>query len=207
VARGLIPTPSLYKCHSLAIPLLPLSARGFKRTPYRSRTGTSLRIWSRTISSKSIAGPPAEGHGGLDAERVVACSRSAPRLDLTPGETIGDTTSSKLAGMLKFSAEAIPNPTGLTRGSTDAAKAWEEWEIPRETGAGWPDEAKRLHAEWWQARIARQKEIDASIAAKAEFEYLYDKPYPDPSRIRVAGPFTVESLSPHRFVPATSTTA
>ena len=33
---------------------------------------------------------------------------------------------------------------------------------------------------------------------KAEFEYLYDKPYPDNSRVRVAGPFTVESLSPHR---------
>ena len=37
--------------------------------------------------------------------------------------------------------------------------------------------AKKLHADWWEARIARQKEIDASIAAKAEFEYLYDKPY------------------------------
>jgi adenine-specific DNA-methyltransferase len=50
------------------------------------------------------------------------------------------------------------------------------------------------------ARIARQREIDASIAVKAEFEYLYDKPYPDNSRIRVAGPFTVESLSPHRVM-------
>jgi adenine-specific DNA-methyltransferase len=59
----------------------------------------------------------------------------------------------------------------------------------------------KLHTEWWAARIARQKEIDASIAAKAEFEYLYDKPYADNSRIRVAGPFTVESLSPHRYVP------
>ena len=57
--------------------------------------------------------------------------------------------------------------------------------------------AKKLHAEWWQARIARQKEIDASIAAKAEFEYLYDKPYDDKKKVRVAGPFTVESLSPH----------
>jgi adenine-specific DNA-methyltransferase len=59
-------------------------------------------------------------------------------------------------------------------------------------------EAIALHAKWWEARIACQKEIDASIAAKAEFEYLYDKPYVDNSRIRVAGPFTVESLSPHR---------
>ncbi|RWP31943.1 site-specific DNA-methyltransferase [Mesorhizobium sp.] len=60
------------------------------------------------------------------------------------------------------------------------------------------NEAIRLHGEWWDARIARQKEIDASIAAKAESEHLYDKPYLDKDRIRVAGPFTVESLSPHR---------
>ena len=57
-----------------------------------------------------------------------------------------------------------------------------------------------LHAEWWQHRIARQKEIDASIAAKADFEYLYDKPYDDKRKVRVAGPFTVESLSPHRVL-------
>jgi hypothetical protein len=57
-----------------------------------------------------------------------------------------------------------------------------------------------LLASFWQARIARQKEIDASIAAKAEFEYLYDKPYEDKKKVRVAGPFTVESLSPHRML-------
>ena len=39
-----------------------------------------------------------------------------------------------------------------------------------------PEAAKKLHAAWWEARIARQKEIDASIAAKAEYEFLYDKP-------------------------------
>jgi adenine-specific DNA-methyltransferase len=103
---------------------------------------------------------------------------------------------------------------------------WEEWEIPREpdanfrrtalpsrptrtdgsgepsyeTDATWPYAAKKLHADWWKARIARQKEIDASIAAKAEFEYLYDKPYEDKKKVRVAGPFTVESLSPHRML-------
>ncbi len=58
-------------------------------------------------------------------------------------------------------------------------KAWQEWEIPREADAKWPDATKKLHADWWQARIARQQEIDKSIAAKAEFEYLYDKPYED----------------------------
>jgi adenine-specific DNA-methyltransferase len=77
---------------------------------------------------------------------------------------------------------------------------WEEWEIPREAEQAWPAAAKVLHADWWQARIARQKEIDASIAAQAEFEYLYDKPYEDKKKVRVAGPFTVESLSPHRML-------
>ncbi len=80
------------------------------------------------------------------------------------------------------------------------SKSWEEWEIPRNAEAKWPATAKDAHAKWWEARIARQKEIDASIAAKAEFEYLYDKPCVDNSRVRVAGPFTVESLSPHRVL-------
>jgi adenine-specific DNA-methyltransferase len=79
-------------------------------------------------------------------------------------------------------------------------KTWEEWEIPREADAKWPAKAKDAHKAWWDARIARQREMDASIAAKADYEYLYDKPYADNSRVRVAGPFTVESLSPHRVL-------
>jgi adenine-specific DNA-methyltransferase len=90
-------------------------------------------------------------------------------------------------------------------------KSWQEWEIPRDlnveaASCRFPEDKKRLeaastlHADWWEARIARQKEIDASIAAKAEFEYLYDKPYGNKKCVRVAGPFTVESLSPHRVL-------
>ncbi|ADJ28527.1 site-specific DNA-methyltransferase [Nitrosococcus watsonii] len=80
--------------------------------------------------------------------------------------------------------------------STDHSLA--EWEVPREFPADWPEEAKTLHQDFWRARVARQREIDASIAAKADFEYLYDKPYEDKNKVRVAGPFTVESISPHR---------
>ena len=79
-------------------------------------------------------------------------------------------------------------------------EAWEEWRVPREAGGEWPDAAKAAHAEWWEARIARQKEIDASIAARADTEYLHDRPHADAARVRVAGPFTVESLSPHRML-------
>ena len=86
----------------------------------------------------------------------------------------------------------------MPSGEMAPANGFMEWEIPREAPAHWPEAAKSSLSTFWDARIARQKEIDASIAAKADFEYLYDKPYEDKKRIRVAGPFTVESLSPHR---------
>jgi adenine-specific DNA-methyltransferase len=74
--------------------------------------------------------------------------------------------------------------------------------LPPEPGDPWAENVTVVHTRWWEARIARQKEIDASIAARADVEYLYDKPYVDTARVRVAGPFTVESLSPHRVLPA-----
>ena len=79
-------------------------------------------------------------------------------------------------------------------------QSWEEWEIPRETEAKWSDKAKELLAKWWQIRQQRQKEIDESIARNADTELLYDQPLEDNKRIRVTGPFTVESLSPHRIL-------
>jgi len=47
-----------------------------------------------------------------------------------------------------------------------------------------------------------REEIDAAIARDAEMEMLYDQPHEDNKRIRVSGPFTVESLSPHRILAA-----
>ena len=73
-------------------------------------------------------------------------------------------------------------------------------DLPEQPRDPWAPEATDLHQRWWKLRIDRQKEIDASIAANANFEYLYDKPYEDRSKVRVAGPFTVESLSPHRIL-------
>lgn len=92
--------------------------------------------------------------------------------------------------------------------------AFEAWEIPRDLDAwlgskdGQPkvhsatEKVYEMHADWWEGRIARQKEIDASIARAADVELLYDRPYEDKSKVRVAGPFTVESLSPHRVIAA-----
>lgn len=43
-----------------------------------------------------------------------------------------------------------------------------------------------------------REQIDAAIKRHADFELLYDRPYEDKGVVRVTGPFTVESLSPHR---------
>jgi adenine-specific DNA-methyltransferase len=45
-----------------------------------------------------------------------------------------------------------------------------------------------------------RQQIDAAIARHADTETLYDQPIPDNKRIRVCGPFSVESLSPHRVL-------
>ena len=72
--------------------------------------------------------------------------------------------------------------------------------LPPRPADPWPEAPAALHAQWWEQRIARQQEIDAAIAARADYEYLYDKPYEDRNVVRVAGPFTVDSLSPHRVL-------
>ncbi|MCI0521953.1 MAG: site-specific DNA-methyltransferase [Chloroflexi bacterium] len=97
----------------------------------------------------------------------------------------------------------------LPLGAGPGVREWQEWEMPRELpptpedprGLGDPwGLVKGLLAEWWNLRRQRQKEIDASIARRADTEQLYDQPYEDNKRIRVTGPFTVESLSPHRVL-------
>src|SRR5205807_5452805 len=46
-----------------------------------------------------------------------------------------------------------------------------------------------------------REQIDRAIAKHADTETLYDQPYEDKGIVRLTGPFTVESLSPHRALP------
>ncbi|BBL77518.1 site-specific DNA-methyltransferase [Methylomagnum ishizawai] len=73
--------------------------------------------------------------------------------------------------------------------------------LPERPADPWPEAHAEIHRQWWAARRERQREIDASIARNADTETLYDQPYEDKKRVRVTGPFTVESLSPHRVLP------
>ena len=89
----------------------------------------------------------------------------------------------------------------LARLNDALGQGWREWEVPRDAAPGWPEVAAADHATLWATRRARQAEIDASIAANADVELLYDRPYKAKGVVRVTGPFTVESLSPHRVLP------
>jgi adenine-specific DNA-methyltransferase len=80
--------------------------------------------------------------------------------------------------------------------------AHEEWQVPRTLPDDAPPAAQKAHTAFWSARRERQAEIDASIARNADVEFLHDRPYQKRNAVRVTGPFTVESLSPHRVLPA-----
>ena len=77
---------------------------------------------------------------------------------------------------------------------------WQDWEVPREPAEDWSADAREIYQEYVEQRAVRQKEIDLSVARGADYEHLYDQPYEDGKKVRVAGPFTVESLSPHRVL-------
>ena len=82
---------------------------------------------------------------------------------------------------------------------------WEEWEVPAETDTEWDAEFQKLHRYWLSRKRERQLMMDASTAKRAKSEVLYDQPYQDKKRIRVTGPFTMESLSPHLVLDPTNT--
>ena len=87
--------------------------------------------------------------------------------DRAPHVTLGAIANNAEIDVLWEQAQATLDPLRVALNKA-LGQDWQEWQIPREAGADWPAEAKRLHEAWWQARIARQRAIDASIARKAE---------------------------------------
>ncbi len=130
-----------------------------------------------------------------DVEAALADLNLAVRGHATPFEV---ETGGRKGESLDFTAADGETAT-LPTGESAPANGFLEWEVPREADQSWNDAAREAHARFWEARIDRQREIDACIAARAEYELIYDKPYQDNKKVRVAGPFTVESLSPHRL--------
>src|SRR5690606_1001255 len=69
-----------------------------------------------------------------------------------------------------------------------------EWEVPFEFPKDWPQSARAAFDAFHEARIAMQRKMDASIAAHADQETLYDQPVVSKNKRRITGPFTVEAV-------------
>ena len=72
--------------------------------------------------------------------------------------------------------------------------AWREWEVPIDADESWTDTQRAAFQKFREARIAMQRRMDASIAAHADQETLYDQPEPAKNKLRITGPFTVEAV-------------
>lgn len=83
---------------------------------------------------------------------------------------------------------------------------WLEWEVPRRAAAEWGEAAVRAHEAWAALCAARRREVEACVARGAVAELLVDRPVVARDTVRVTGPFTMESLSPHRAIPTAAGT-
>lgn len=66
----------------------------------------------------------------------------------------------------------------------------------------WPYHTQKYRQQSRHTRRARRSAILSAVTKYGDSEVLYDKPFTDNKRVRVTGPFTVESLSPHRTISA-----
>ncbi len=101
------------------------------------------------------------------------------------------------AELAKHPAEAFVVTEGGRKGKKlDFAKGdtLQEWEVPFDPPAGWPEFVTMIHDKFLQARSHMQRLMDESIAAHADQEVLYDQPSIAKNRLRITGPFTVEAV-------------
>ncbi len=87
--------------------------------------------------------------------------------------------------------EGVRKKKSITLGGTEALF---EWEVPFDFPENWPESARAPFESFHAARITMQKHMDASIAAHADQEVLYDKPKINKKKLRITGPFTVEAV-------------
>jgi adenine-specific DNA-methyltransferase len=120
------------------------------------------------------------------AELNSALRKSPPDpFEITEGGRKGSTVD--------FGAKA-PATVKLPSGENAPAGALLEWEAPFDYPEDWPPAARAAFDSFHKARQAMQKQMDASIAAHADQELLYDQPQIAKNKLRVTGPFTVEAV-------------
>jgi len=135
---------------------------------------------------------PPEHRTDQDVRRGFVCRR-APHITL---RSIANNEEIDQIGT-KWQDKMDEVREGLER---ELRQSWEEWEIPLEPREDWSRKAKTTLKKWWKLHADRQAEYNASIARNSDQETLCDQPFEHSRKMRVTGPFTVESLSPHRVL-------
>ncbi|MBU3680130.1 MAG: site-specific DNA-methyltransferase, partial [Candidatus Kapabacteria bacterium] len=106
-------------------------------------------------------------------------------------DTLNAALQKDAVGIPFLVTEGVRKKKSITLGGTEALF---EWEVPFDLPADWPAAAPAPFTAFHEARIAMQKAMDASIAAHADQEVLYDKPLVNKKKLRITGPFTVEAV-------------
>jgi adenine-specific DNA-methyltransferase len=94
-------------------------------------------------------------------------------------------------------AEAFTVTEGVRKGEKvnfTKGSVPQEWEVPFALPEGWAEAVRKPFEAFHAARQAMQKQMDASIAAHADSEVLYDQPEKSRTKMRITGPFTVEAV-------------
>ena len=84
--------------------------------------------------------------------------------------------------------------SALTDLNDASQKDLKEWEVPFDFPEDWPEAARDPFDTFHTVRQAMQQHMDASIAAQANQEILYDQPQVAKNKLRITGPFTVEAV-------------
>ncbi|MBX7215123.1 MAG: site-specific DNA-methyltransferase [Thermoflexales bacterium] len=73
-------------------------------------------------------------------------------------------------------------------------EGWYAWEVPFDTDPDWPEALQAALTDYRAAWRAKMDEVNAAISANADNEELVDQPFEERRIVRVAGPFSMESV-------------
>ena len=148
-------------------------------------------ITLRSIAQNDALDPIFAKHEPILAEKLAALNRHLAAVDKsTRAELLA-----KLAAKQKREGK---------RAITDADRrrwilpetAWQEWEVPFDADADWPEALRVALTEYRAAFQAKMKEVNACIESASAGEELVDQPSVARGKLRVSGPFTVEAVQP-----------
>ncbi len=147
------------------------------------------------VTLKSIANNPEIDaiHERLHPAVAQALAVLNKALRAAPPKPLTVTEGARKGRALDFALPASRTER-LPAGDEVMAGALLEWEVPFDFPDGWRDALRASFDAFHSARQARQRAMDASIAAHADQETLYDQPAVARNRLRITGPFTVEAV-------------